>query len=87
MRKLVKTLSELSGGYDEEDQQLLNPNDKPADFGISLTQLRHLSEVFTPKSFVIMAVGVLRPEVLTAMGVLRPEVLTACTKCADKGQR
>ena len=45
MRKLKKTLSELSGGYDEEDQQLLNPDEKPADFGISLTQLRHLTEV------------------------------------------
>lgn len=77
MRKLVKTLSELSGGYDEEDQQLLDPNEKPANFGISLTQLRHLTEVcFVPNSFVIMA-----------FGVLRPEAITASTNCADKGQR
>ena len=59
MRKLKKTLSELSGGYDEEDQQLLDPDQKPADFGISLTQLRHLTEVwFLIYSFVDMSVAV-----------------------------
>ena len=60
MRKLQKTLSNLSGGYDDEDQQLLNPDEKPADFGVSLTQLRQLTEVcFTTNSSNIMATSAL----------------------------
>lgn len=45
MRKLTKTLSQLSGGYDEEDQRLINPDEKPEELDVSLSQLRHLTEV------------------------------------------
>ena len=45
MRKLTKTLSQLSGGFDEEDQRLLNPDEKPEELDVSLSQLRHLTEV------------------------------------------
>ena len=45
MRKLTKTLSQLSGGFDEEDERLLNPDDRPEELGISLSELRHLTEV------------------------------------------
>jgi len=39
MRQISRTFS------DEEAQQLLNPDETPADFGVSLSQLRELAEV------------------------------------------
>lgn len=78
MRKIRKTLSELSGGYDEEDQQLLNPDDKPADFGISLTQLRQLTKVrFTANQHIWQ---------YARSGLLGLEVVTD-SSCAEKRQR
>ena len=49
MRKVAKTLSQetqFSEGHNEEDQHLLNPDTKPEGLGVSLTQLRHLTEVW-----------------------------------------
>ena len=48
MLQIARTLSELSGCFDGEDQQVLNPDDKPEDLGVSLSQLRRLTEVELP---------------------------------------
>ena len=68
MRKMSGLLSELSGGYDEEDPQLLNPDEKHQDFGVSLTQLRHLTEVKDSKGlFKVFFKVVPRSQVVTAV--------------------
>lgn len=45
MRKITDSVRQLSRSFSDEGEQLLNPDNTPQDFGVSLSQLRKLAEV------------------------------------------
>ena len=45
MRNFGESMRQLSRTFSDEGEQLLNPDETPEDFGVSLSQLRHLAEV------------------------------------------
>ncbi|DBB18563.1 hypothetical protein WJX82_010215 [Trebouxia sp. C0006] len=44
MRKFGESMRQLSKTFSDEGEQLLDPDETPEDFGVSLSQLRHLAE-------------------------------------------
>ncbi len=48
MRKFGESMRQLSKTFSDEGEQLLHPDETPEDFGVSLSQLRHLAEVRLP---------------------------------------
>ena len=48
MRKFGESMRQLSKTFSDEGEQLIDPNETPEDFGVSLSQLRHLAEVRLP---------------------------------------
>jgi hypothetical protein len=48
MRKFGESMRQLSKTFSDEGEQLLDPDETPEDFGVSLSQLRHLAEVRHP---------------------------------------
>jgi len=48
MRKFGESMRQLSKTFSDEGEQLLDPDETPEDFGVSLSQLRHLAEVRLP---------------------------------------
>lgn len=52
MLHIARTLSEMSGCFDGEGPQPLNPDQKPEGFGVSLSQLQRLTEVDSPPIFI-----------------------------------